>query len=243
MRFVHRLMLCLQTTREVKAPATLSELLIRDGVSPESFDLSKHFFGNVLATIKTLDSAKRYAHENYSGQWLASNADNCAAIRDFSAKNLLAPRGSTCDVGASRARLTSLLLKGGYDAWAIDGTDYGLRHNMLGCPRERYAVFDFRILIYTPALKKRFDLITNFEVLEHIPVEHLDAFIRNMAFISQKALCSIYIGGAEEANHYTVRDVAWWQNAFKPCGESRVVTIPYLKDRWSDSALLVVDVH
>lgn len=241
MRFLQNILLKFQTTRDVQAPATLTELLRQRGVAPESFDPAKHFFGHVLATIKTLDSAKRYAHENYSGQWSASNPENCAAIRDYIARQLLAPGGSACDIGASRARLTSLLLKDGYDAWAIDGTDYGLRNNMLDCPKERYAVFDFRIRLDTPALKKRFDLTTNFEVLEHIPTEHLDAFIQNMAFISRKALCSAHIGGQESENHYTVRDIPWWQEKFKPWGDATVVKVPVLSERWADSALFVVD--
>lgn len=229
----------LTASREVAAPENLSEILRQHGTF-EGFDPCRHFFGNVLAKIRTLDAAGRFADANYNGQWSASNIENCIAIHDFLFKHDLIKAGqSACDIGASRARLTSFLLKDGCDAYAIDGTDYGMKRNMLDIPRERYAVYDFRINIDMPAMRKMFRLTTSFEVLEHVPSEHVPAFVRNVAFVSDIFLASIHTGGNEAENHYTVRSTDWWEEQFKPYGGVEWVTIPPLDKKWNDSNFIL----
>lgn len=225
--------------RDLCAAATLTELLAQRHVNAGDFQPDRDFFGQTLAVIRTLDAMQTYAHNNFSGEWSASQVDNCTAIFNHIRQNqLLKPGERFCDIGASRGRLTRMMQDQGVPAYAIDGTDYGVRHKLLDCDPARYAVYDFRIRIDVESFRRFFGLVTSFEVLEHIPVEHLDTFLDNMAHISSSCLVSIHHGGNEAENHYTVRDLDWWLAQFNKRGQAKAVVIPPLDQKWTDSSIV-----
>jgi cyclopropane fatty-acyl-phospholipid synthase-like methyltransferase len=56
----------------------------------------------------------------------------------------------------------------------------------------------------------RFDLATSFECIEHMALEHQEAFFRGAARASDRMICSIHTGNGEHHEHNLIRPVEWW---------------------------------
>jgi hypothetical protein len=115
-----------------------------------------------------------------------------------------------CDVGASTAVLSQKLNFLGWDSYAIDGCAYGLNNNTIKIPKNKYAVCDFRKDISSLSLEKKFDIMTAFEVTEHIPRNDIDSFLLNIKNSCDVFICSVHFGGDETGSHYNIRPTDWW---------------------------------
>jgi hypothetical protein len=186
------------------------------------------FFGNIISTIDTLDNTDEFAYHNFSGEHSLSNSGNVDIMVNYIINYLKIAPCTYCDIGASCGVLSQKLLDLGFNSYAIDGSDYGIKNNFVVLNRDRYAVFDMSNTI-TPYIvnidAKAFDLTTSFEFLEHIPLQNLDIVLSNIKLISRFHLCSIHTGGLERYNHYVIRDINWWFNKI-----SRIGGIPTICD-------------
>jgi len=211
----------------------------------EKINPYEYFFGHVINNITTLDSRDEgYAEHNFSGLHSASNDENAEIIKNYIITHIM-NGGKHCDVGASIARLSKKLIDYGIDSYAIDGHDYGIRHDNILIPKNKYAVCDMGMTdISDLDFEKEFELTTAFEITEHIPEEMLDLFYKNCAYMSKKHLCSVHWGGDDNSknayhNHYNVKPTSWWIDYLSKFGN--VTNIEFKIPTFNESDVLFVE--
>jgi len=210
-------------------------------------DPFKYFFGHVIKEIETEDARDEYAVHNFSGEHSMSNVYHLTPTKNFILGEY--PGGAHLDVGASRGRLSRILLENGINSYALDGSTYGLRTHQVEVPSERYAVcdmvaFDFKKL----DCEKYFDISTAFEITEHIHEKDIKRFYDNVSYVSKAHLCSVHVGGVDstmghDTNHHNVKPLSWWIKFFAPYGT--VSRMDQLKPGmgWDESEFLKVVFH
>jgi len=185
--------------------------------------MNKNFFGEYISTIKTKDSDDQYAFHNFSGEHSASNPRASSRIYDII--NAFFPKkGKMCDIGAANGFFAQEFQMNGWDAYGIDGCDYGWNKNNLHIDKSKYCIFDMcESLNDYPQLEKMFDLTTAIEITEHVSEEKIKSFFDNVSFISKSCFCSIHYGGKEEANHYNIKSIEWWKNFLSQYGVVKII--------------------
>jgi len=201
------------------------------------------FFGRIHSQIDTLDATPEFAINNFNGKNSASENTTAQDIFNFIQQERLIQKGQVfCDIGASRGTLTALFQKAGYAAYAMDGSPFGLENSYLDVPYYTYVVVDFTKTDLTqfPSLHKQFELVTCFEMLEHIPTDKVDMVLKNIQYISKSMLCSVHVGQDGSPNHINIQTLEWWFNKLQPYIASVVEEVFLPVAGWVWSKFLVV---
>jgi len=175
-------------------------------------------WGTIVSEIDTLDNHIENIRDNFSGKYSMSNEAFAQRSADF----LLAKFGTSkvhCDIGASIAALSEKLNSAGWNSYAIDGCAHGFKNNIIKIPKSKYAVCDFRKDISPLSLEKSFDIMTAFEVTEHIPKDDIESFLSNVKNSSDIFVCSIHFDGGEHGSHYNVKPTEWWMDLLSKYGK------------------------
>lgn len=131
----------------------------------------------------------------------------CGAVN-----KVLAPR-SVLDVGCGIGDLIAQWLKQGVKAFGLEGS-LGA-HEFLVCPEDHVLWTDLRKKL-TAALS--FDLVTCFEVAEHIEPVFAPVFVRNLTLASDRVLMSAAPPGQEGHHHVNCRPLEYWIDRLSDCG-------------------------
>uniref|UniRef100_A0A6C0JX39 Methyltransferase domain-containing protein n=1 Tax=viral metagenome TaxID=1070528 RepID=A0A6C0JX39_9ZZZZ len=91
------------------------------------------------------------------------------------------------------------------------------------CDKTKFAIVDLTETFTDKLLYKQFDLTTSFEVLEHVHRSHQDTFWKNLAFFSNKHLCSIHVANEEHDEHCTIQPLNVWLDYLKDKGKVTVL--------------------
>lgn len=138
------------------------------------------------------------------------------------------PIRTTIDVGAATGDLTDVFARLGIEAYAIEGSPNCLPH--IVCPRDRMLIHDLRkpLDVSDPPVE-RFDLVTCFEVLEHVEEEYADVLLDNLCLLSDRLLTSACppnparkgtSGGS--VHHVNEQYPGYWEAKFIQRGYGRV---------------------
>lgn len=122
---------------------------------------------------------------------------------------------SVMDVGCGNGDLVAGFAALGKDSYGLEGSSACLPY--AECPRERVEIHDLRRPI--PAEHRRYDLVTCFEVGEHLEPEFGGVFIDNLCALSDQLVTSISGDGGRY--HLHVHSRAWWTRKFEKRGYTR----------------------
>lgn len=116
---------------------------------------------------------------------------------------------SYIDCGAALGDLVNEALTQNIDAYGLEGTEACFPY--LQCPKERMLIRD---LTKTISFDRQFDVLTCFEVAEHIEETYVDVFIENICRLSNVLVISICDYGPTTKIHPTVKPHEWWMPKF-----------------------------
>ncbi len=184
----------------------------------------RKFYGTVIAPFK-LD-ASFYDRKYYlSGEkplftWSSRlSVWIWAFYRALSIKIFLRPK-SVLDVGCGLGEVIYFLRLLGIDAWGVEISEYALKN---ATPSIRKYIKQGSIQ-KIPFKNKSFDLVTSFDVLEHIYADEIDQAIAECSRVSRKyQLHKIYtvenawlrrLKGSD-LSLVTVMDKKWWENVWE----------------------------
>lgn len=118
--------------------------------------------------------------------------------------------------------------------------DYGCgKSNLAEVFKQKNKINIFK---YDPAIKEysnlkknlKVDLISNCDVMEHIPEDEIDKILQQMSSISKNVFFNIYLKKAEtilsngENAHCTIKPISWWKNKIlKHFDEANIVFTSY----------------
>jgi len=120
------------------------------------------------------------------------------------------------DLGAAIGDLVKGFIDRGVDAVGIEGSPSCIPY--LVCPREKMAIHDLTKPL--PPLPK-FDVVTCFEVIEHIEPEYTDILLNNITQLSDVLVISICCYGPTTKVHPNVKTFPFWEEKFKQLGFTR----------------------
>lgn len=127
----------------------------------------------------------------------------------------LAPK-TVLDAGCAMGYLVAALRDRGVEAYGVDISEYAISK-----VREDVRPYCFVGSLADPlpeGLPKRFDLITNIEVLEHIYEEDTEKVIRNLCSLSDHILFSSTPDDFTERTHVNVQQREYWARRFAQNG-------------------------
>jgi 2-polyprenyl-3-methyl-5-hydroxy-6-metoxy-1,4-benzoquinol methylase len=162
-----------------------------------------------------LDLKKVYNTKFFTGrEWLRGRSREMTKHLDV----MYGTPQHTLDVGAGIGDFTAAWLKRGVDAYALEGSKECLSKIVI--PRERMIIADLRFPINLPVnVPQKYDLITCWEVAEHIEREYVVPFIQNLAkFVEDDGVLAMSICTLAGRYHCTVRELPWWLSHFKAAG-------------------------
>ena len=116
---------------------------------------------------------------------------------------------SYVDCGAALGDLVNEALTQQIDAYGIEGSEACFPY--LQCPREHMLILDLSVPIIIP---RKYDVLTCFEVAEHIEEQSVDIFIANICQMSNNLVISICDYGPTTKIHPTVKPHSWWLKKF-----------------------------
>ncbi|MBP5223309.1 MAG: methyltransferase domain-containing protein [Lachnospiraceae bacterium] len=119
---------------------------------------------------------------------------------------------SVLDVGCACGYMVESLRDRGVDAEGMDISEYAL-----SCVREDIKPYCFCQSAVVP-IKKKYDLITCIEVLEHLEAEEIPAAIENLCSAADTVLFSSTPFDYGEESHVSVHDPEFWVEQFSYCG-------------------------
>ncbi len=171
-----------------------------------------------------LDLEQVYNEKFFTGrQWLMGRSREITRHLDVMYGTPL----YTLDVGAGIADFTAAWLELGVAAYALEGSEQCVPELMV--PRDLVHFADLRFLLDLPLLwPQKFDLITCWEVAEHIEEPYVPIFIQNLArFITEGGNLAMSICTTKGRYHYTVRPLEWWieqfaKEGFEPTGDEEL---------------------
>jgi GTP-binding protein EngB required for normal cell division len=212
-----------------KIPTLKSVLTNMHEVSVGSPIDSRYFWGKVVNIIETKDGLDEFAKHNFGhcNCWDIEHSVTKEKNIQYVIKVIKEHIGHVnthLDIGAGRARLSREMEKNGVKSYAIDGIDYGLRHKIIECVPERYTVIDFCSCKMKNLNMKKFDIITAFEILEHLYPEDICTFLENCTYMGKYLFASLHHCGEDSStfdltNHNTVRQYEWWAPVLENYGE------------------------
>lgn len=163
---------------------------------------------------------------------------------------------SILDLGCAGGGFVRTILEDGHLAVGLEGSDYSsihrsgewgiCKHHLFTCDITK----PFRIERYGECCT--FDLITAWEVLEHIPEDQLDTLIANIA--DHLKPNGYFIGSVDtlpDGNplkgavyHVTLNDKQWWLNKFRESAFEEIIDHPFVaEDYVRGNGLTIKDWH
>lgn len=131
------------------------------------------------------------------------------------------------DVGCAIGDLVNEGLRRGWDAYGIEGSEEALP--FLECPRERVTFCDLRESVHKFMIVKRYEILSCFEVAEHIQEEYVDMFVKNLCNLSYNIVISAAPPGQKGHHHYNCQPFEYWNQKFEDMGYAKE---PLLEDRF-----------
>jgi hypothetical protein len=125
--------------------------------------------------------------------------------------------GSLLDVGCAFGLLVEALREKLVDAWGMDVSSYAIDQ-----VRDEVKPFCWQGSILDP-LPRRYDLVTCFEVLEHLPQEDAARAVRSICDATDDVLFSSSPDDYAEDTHLNVRPIEYWTELFARHGFIRDV--------------------
>lgn len=170
-----------------------------------------------------------HLHPHGTAQDNSNNPDFCSAI-----ENLFGRKVSVLDLGCSGGAMVRHFLETGHDALGLEGSNYSLVHNRAEWPiiPNNLMTCDCSrpFLVLRKGIPATFDLITAWEVMEHIPEERLDIFLDNIKrHLAPGGVLVASIpfdqGEPSEQWHVTWKSRIWWDELFRrhgyvPCSKT-----------------------
>ena len=145
----------------------------------------------------------------------------CESLRRFMSAvaekivNDLQP-SSMLDAGCAMGILVSEFRKRGVEAYGIDYSDYAVENaDPIARP---YCVQGSLADPFPERLERKFDLITCFEVLEHMSEEEGKEAINNLCRLSDTIIFCSTPDDYEDPTHINVRQRNYWARCFAECG-------------------------
>jgi hypothetical protein len=155
----------------------------------------------VLTKEKLEDQYKKSFFKNrHRLNWRAPIV--CKAI-----KKIINP-SDVVDVGCATGDLVAAYEQLGISSWGIEGSENCIE--FLECERSKVIIHDLRMPLITLMEDPKFDLVTCFEVAEHIEPEYADIFIDNLRKLSDKILISAAPPGQGGHNHFNCQPFDYW---------------------------------
>lgn len=151
----------------------------------------------------------------------------CGAIYDVMG---LEKEDTIADFGCAIGDLVQGFLDLGLTAHGFEGSDAVLRYVM--CPKENFFIADLRKPINDKGFVA-YDLITCFEVAEHIEKQYTDEFVTNLCSFSDQIVMSAAPPGQDGHGHVNCQPYSYWDKKFIDYGYKRETTKEKeLKQRW-----------
>lgn len=119
---------------------------------------------------------------------------------------------SVLDVGCGVGKSLEYFLANKIDALGIENSDIAISKSII---KEKIIKHNLKNPLY---LKKRFDLVWCFEVIEHIHPNYSDIFVNNLIVHSDKILISAAQPGQGGHGHFNEQLPAYWVQKFKNLG-------------------------
>ena len=121
---------------------------------------------------------------------------------------ILRPK-SVIDVGCAIGDLVEYFLEKGLDAYGLEGTE-----NIIPWIKISQWRLYFKDLRMKIDLGKKFDLVTCFEVFEHIEPEYADILLANLTGMSDRLLISAAPPGQGGHYHVNCQPINYWNEKF-----------------------------
>lgn len=134
------------------------------------------------------------------------------------------------DVGCSGGGLVIDFLIRGHFAIGIEGSDYSKQAGRAGwgiIPNNLFtADITVPFRIQSGDDLKKFEVISSWEVLEHIKTQDLDSCFKNVyehladdgIFVGSIGILPSFAKPSGEPLHHTIKEPAWWMNKLQECG-------------------------
>ena len=136
---------------------------------------------------------------------------------------------SVLDVGCATGDLVAEWLAQGVDAYGLEGSPAALPY--IEVDRDRMMVHDLRAPLH---VRERVDLVTCFEVAEHIEPEHAGQFVANLAAAGDRLLVSCAPPGQGGHYHVNCQPAAYWDALFGAIGYRRArASVVRLRAAWA----------
>jgi hypothetical protein len=162
-----------------------------------------------------LDLDKVYSEKFFKGrQWLMGRSREMTKHLAF----MYDTPQPTLDVGAGIADFSAAWLELDVDAYALEGTENCVDDLMI--PYDRLIIADLRFPVEIPIdMPQKYELVTSFEVAEHIEEAYVPQFIANLhSFTDSEGIVAMSICTKKGRYHYTVQELPWWLSHFKAGG-------------------------
>jgi SAM-dependent methyltransferase len=135
---------------------------------------------------------------------------------------------SLLDAGCATGDLVAEFVALGVDAYGLEGSHKCIK--FLECSITRVFFFDLRQPV---PLSRRYDLVTCFEVAEHVDPDCSHQFVENLCGLSDRVLMSAAPPGQGGHHHVNCQDPEYWQIQFGYRGYERVPWVEQaLKAAW-----------
>jgi|GEM_PF-1116458 len=199
-----------QTTKTTKSIVKQETVKNKKSKNVDIESLSKiydrDYFENGIAT-------KKSNYVDYSWNRLGSYFQKTAKhiVNKFSPSSVL-------DVGCAKGFLVKALVELGVDAYGVDPSEYAF--NEVPADIKGRTVIGAAQQLHDE--DNSFDLVTCFDVLEHIPEKDVPQVLSEMLRVSKQWLI-IRVATKElpndvDANHATIREKDWWIEKIKEAG-------------------------
>jgi len=126
--------------------------------------------------------------------------------------------GSVIDVGCGLGDLVAGFAELGHDSWGIEGSPACLPYAHV--PQDRIMIHDLREPV-EGVVTRRYDLLTCFEVIEHLEPERGGCALDNLIAMSDQIVTSI--SGSTGRYHLHVKPRDFWERKFANRGFERDV--------------------
>ena len=140
------------------------------------------------------------------------------------------PIRTVIDLGAATGDLVKGFLALDMDAWGVEGSRNCLPY--IVCPEERMAILDLRDPLrdengwFIAGWPERFDLVTCWEVAEHLEPEFAEQFVQNLCDLSDRILMSACPPSGRKSSgsvgHFHEMPYEYWVGMFGEHGYRRI---------------------
>ncbi len=199
-----------QTTKTTKSIVKQETVKNKKSKNVDIESLSKiydrDYFENGIAT-------KKSNYVDYSWNRLGSYFQKTAKhiVDKFSPKSVL-------DVGCAKGYLVKSLIELGVDAKGIDPSEYALS----GAHEDVKSKLTSGVVQSIPFDDNTFDVVTCFDVMEHIPEADIDIALSEMIRVSKQwvvlRLVTKELPDDIDKNHATIHDKEWWIDKIQKVG-------------------------